>query len=149
MLMKDTLFTVVVSEIMLYTMPLEKEYNWLDLYISVVRVSEDCLAVSNPVAVMSLTFAKPEILMFVVEIFPEVSNPVAVMSLTVERAEILMFVAEIFPEVSNPVTVMSLTFAKAEMLMFVAEIFPAVSTPVVERLLTVADPETLRDAVST
>jgi hypothetical protein len=65
-------------------MPLENEYN-----ISEVKVSEDCLALSNPVAVMSLIVAKAETLMIEAEISPTVINPVAVRLLTVVRAPIL------------------------------------------------------------
>jgi hypothetical protein len=90
-LMKDTLFTVVASEIMLYTIPLEKEYNWSALNTSDVIVSVDCLALSNPVAVMSLTFAKADMFVFVAEIFP------AVRLLTVDDPETFIFEVLIFP----------------------------------------------------
>ncbi len=91
MLINETEFTVVVSEIMLYTMPLEKEYNWSALNTSDVIVSVDCLALSNPVAVMSLTFAKAEMFVFVAEIFP------AVRLLTVDDPETFIFEVLIFP----------------------------------------------------
>ena len=91
MLINETEFTVVVSEIMLYTMPLEKEYNWSALNTSDVIVSVDCFALSNPVAVMSLTFAKVDMFVFVAEIFP------AVRLLTVDDPETFIFEVLIFP----------------------------------------------------
>jgi hypothetical protein len=98
MLINETEFTVVVSDIMLYTMPLEKEYNWSALNTSDVIVSVDCLALSNPVAVMSLTFAKADMFVFVAEIFP------AVRLFTVDDPETFIFEVLIFPA-TRPSTV--------------------------------------------
>jgi hypothetical protein len=76
--MKVTELTMVASNMMLYTIPLKNEYNWVALNTSEVRVSAVCLALSNPVAVMSSIVARAETLMFEAEIFPAVNNPVAV-----------------------------------------------------------------------
>ncbi len=85
MLINETEFTVVVSDIMLYTMPLEKEYNWSALNTSDVSVSIDCLALRNPGAVMALAFGKADRFGFVEEIFP------AGRLMTVEDPETFIF----------------------------------------------------------
>jgi hypothetical protein len=92
-LINETEFTVVASEIMLYTIPLEKEYNWSDLNISEVRVSVDCFTLSCPVAIISFTVAKVETEMFVASIFPDVIFPVAVIFFIVAKPDTFIFEA--------------------------------------------------------
>jgi hypothetical protein len=60
--MKDTLFTVLESDIIEYTIPFEKEYNWSLRKISEVRVFEDCLALNNFETVRVSTFAEVELI---------------------------------------------------------------------------------------
>ena len=64
MLINETEFTVVASEIMLYTMPFEKEYNWSALNTSDVSVSVVCLDFCNPNTLSDSIVAKVLTLMF-------------------------------------------------------------------------------------
>ncbi len=65
MLMKDTLLTVVLLDIIEYTIPFVKEYTCSLLKTSAVRVSVDCLALSN------LSTVRVSILAEVELIFPD------------------------------------------------------------------------------
>jgi ArsR family metal-binding transcriptional regulator len=78
MLIKDTLLTVVLPDIIEYTIPLLNEYNWSLRNTSEVRVSEDCVASSKFETVRVSIVAKvestfPDTFIFVASIFPDVS----------------------------------------------------------------------------
>jgi hypothetical protein len=70
MLINETLFTVVESEIIEYTIPFVKEYIWSVLNTSVMRVSVCCFDLSNFVTVRVSIVAKSDTSIFVEPTFP-------------------------------------------------------------------------------
>jgi hypothetical protein len=135
MLINETEFTAMASDIIEYTIPLVKEYTWSLLNRSAVKVSDVWVDLSNPETDKFLNVPSDEDVMFAPEIFPEI-KPVAVKSLTVAKTDDDIFAPETLPEI-KPVAVKSLTVAKTDDDIFVPETFPE-SNPVTDTFLNVA-----------
>ena len=135
MLINETLFTTVASDMIEYTIPFVKEYSWSLLNRSAVKVSDVWVDLSNPETDKFLNVPSDEDVMFCPEIFPEI-KPVAVKSLTVAKTDDVIFAPETLPEI-KPVAVKSLTVAKTDDDIFAPETFPE-SNPVTDTLLNVA-----------
>jgi hypothetical protein len=131
MLINETEFTVVASDIIEYTILFVKEYSWSLLNRSAVKVSDVWVDLSNPEMVKFLNVPSAKDVMFCPEI-----NPVAVKLFTVAKADDDIFAPEIFPEI-NPVAVKLFTVAKPDDDIFVPETFPE-SNPVTDTLSNVA-----------
>jgi hypothetical protein len=135
MLINDTEFMAVASDIIEYTIPLVKEYTWSVLKNSAVRVSDVWVDLSNPLAVRFLKLPKFEDVIFVAETLPDI-KPVAVKSFTVAKTDDDIFAPETLPEI-KPVAVKSLTVAKTDDVIFAPETFPEIK-PVAVKSFTLA-----------
>jgi hypothetical protein len=135
MLINETEFTTVASDIIEYTIPFVKEYSWSLLNRSAVKVSDVWVDLSNPETDKFLNVPSDEDVMFCPEIFPEI-KPVAVKSLTVAKVDDVIFAPETLPDI-KPVAVKSLTVAKTDDDIFAPETLPEIK-PVAVKSLTVA-----------